>query len=153
MSQSSSKHAAAISQGFIRVPSRRFWRQSYLVCLGVTLSVITLPPYPAIMNAWRAPGWQRLAFWWGIAGILCTALAGYLAPHLGRYHPWISLACIALTGIPASLTFRRLLRAITELHAALVNPGWGFWLYVIGALGLALCFCIQGLKKLKGEKG
>jgi hypothetical protein len=138
---------ASAPQGLIQALTAHFWRQSIFVCLGATLSFITLPSYPEIMNAWRVPGWQRLAFWWGVMGIISTVIAGYLTPRLGRYRPWANLVCIALTSIPAFVTLQRLLPALTELHASPVTPGWGFWLYSASAFALALCFSIQEPKK------
>ncbi|HOT92597.1 MAG TPA: hypothetical protein PLJ78_11440 [Anaerolineae bacterium] len=110
--------------------------------LGMGLALATLPPYPEIVTAWYTPGW-RVPFWWGIGATLATGAAVWFAPRLGRYRAWLMLAWIAVTGLPAVATLYRLLPALRSLHAAPVQPGWGFWVCMGGLLGLAL-FLISG---------
>jgi hypothetical protein len=103
--------------------------------IGAGLALTTLPPYPEIVNAWRTPGW-RVPFWWGVGAMLAAGAAIWVAPRLGRYRPWILLAWLTLTGLPAAVTFTRLLPALRALHAAPIGPGWGFWI-CMGGLGCA----------------
>jgi hypothetical protein len=103
--------------------------------VGAGLALATLPPYPEIVSAWHTPGW-RIPFWWGVGAILAAGAALWFAPRLGRYRPWLLLAWLAITGLPAAATFARLLPAIRALHAAPVGPGWGFWV-CMGGLGCA----------------
>ena len=112
--------------------------------VGAGLALATLPPYPEIVDAWRTPGW-RIPFWWGVGAMLAAGVAIWVAPRLGRYRPWILLAWLAITGLPAAATFTRLLPALRTLHAAPVGPGWGFWV-CMGGLGCAvLLLWAQGL--------
>ncbi|MBN1878109.1 MAG: hypothetical protein JXA33_28060 [Anaerolineae bacterium] len=111
--------------------------------LGMGLALMTLPGYPQILGAWRAPGW-RVPFWWGLGAMAGAAVSVWLGPRLGRYHPWVSLAWLALTGIPAALTFSRLLPALSTLHALPIHPGWGFWVCMTGMGLLALLAWWQG---------
>lgn len=112
--------------------------------VGAGLALATLPPYPEIVNAWRTPGW-RVPFWWGVGALLAAGAAIWVAPRLGRCRPWILLAWLAITGLPAVATFARLLPALRALHAAPVGPGWGFWV-CMGGLGCsALLLWAQAL--------
>jgi hypothetical protein len=112
----------------------RVWRISGGI-VGAGLALATLPPYPEIVSAWHTPGW-RIPFWWGIGAMLVAGTAVWFAPRLGRYRPWILLAWLAVTGLPAVATFARLLPALRALHAAPIGPGWGFWV-CLGSLGCA----------------
>ena len=103
--------------------------------VGAGLALATLPPYPEIVSAWHTPGW-RIPFWWGVGAMLAAGTALWFAPRLGRYRPWIMLAWLAVTGLPAAATFTRLLPALRALHGAPINPGWGFWV-CLGNLGCA----------------
>lgn len=113
-----------------------FWR---LIggLLGAGLALSTLPPYPEIVDAWRTPGW-RIPFWWGVGAMIASIAAIWIAPKLRRYRWWLTLAWIAVTGLPAVATMRRLMPAIRNLYITQVNIGWGFWLCM-------LSFCILGL--------
>ncbi|MFN2286336.1 MAG: hypothetical protein ACK2UQ_18105 [Anaerolineae bacterium] len=121
----------------------RVWRISGAL-VGAGLALATLPPYPEIVSAWHTPGW-RIPFWWGIGAILVTGAAVWFAPRLGHYRPWVLLAWLAITGLPAVATFVRLLPALRTLHAAPVNPGWGFWVCMGGLGCIALLLWVQGL--------
>jgi len=111
---------------------------------GAGLALATLPPYPEIVSAWHTPGW-RIPFWWGVGAMLAAGAAVWFAPRLGRYRPWILLAWLAITGIPAVVTFARLLPALSALHAAPVDPGWGFGVCIGGLSCVALILWIQAL--------
>ncbi|HEY89797.1 MAG TPA: hypothetical protein G4N98_08745, partial [Thermoflexia bacterium] len=95
-----------------------------------------LPPYPEIIGAWQTPGWQA-PFWWGCGTLLGVSLSAFLAPRKGAWRQWLLLAWTLLTGLPAYVTFLRLIPTLNMLHAATVAPGWGFWLCGIGFLLLA----------------
>ncbi len=112
--------------------------------LGAGLALATLPPYPEIVSAWRTPGW-RVPFWWGIGAMLAAGLAVWFAPRLGRYRPWLMLAWIAVTGLPAAATLNRLLPALRVVHAAPIHPGWGFWACMAGLCGIALLLWVQSI--------
>jgi hypothetical protein len=114
--------------------------------LGAGLALATLPPYPEIVSAWHTPGW-RIPFWWGVGAILAAGAALWFAPRLGRYRPWILLAWLAMTGLPAAATFARLLPAIRALYAAPVDLGWGFWVCMGGLGCAALLLWAQGLDR------
>ena len=124
------------------------WRWSASL-IGVLLTIETLPPYPQIIGAWSAPGW-RIPFWWGTGAILAIILGAAWAPK-GKLRPWAMLAWIALTGIPAFLTFARLLPALQELYQAPVHPGWGTWTCAAGLLSLALLIWLKGISPVMGE--
>jgi hypothetical protein len=98
---------------------------------GCLLVVLTLPPYPQILDAWRTPGW-RVPFWWGAGAIACTVLSVWLGPQMERSRYWTILAVIELATVPAAITLTRLLPALCTLHAAQVRPGWGFWGCTVG---------------------
>lgn len=133
----------AVLLPMLLVKIHRIWR-IIAALVGAGLALATLPPYPEIVSAWHTPGW-RIPFWWGIGAMLGAGAAVWFAPRLGRYRPWILLAWLAITGLPAAATFARLLPALRALHAALVNPGWGFWTYMGGLGCIALLLWTQGL--------
>lgn len=119
------------------------WRISGAL-VGAGLALATLPPYPEIVSAWHTPGW-RIPFWWGIGAMLTAGAAVWFAPRMGRYRPWILLAWLAVTALPAAATFVRLLPALRALHAAPIGPGWGFWTCIGGLSCVALILWIQAL--------
>ncbi len=112
--------------------------------VGAGLALATLPPYPEIVSAWHTPGW-RIPFWWGIGAMLAAGVAIWAAPRLGRYRPWLLLAWLTVTGLPAAATFARLLPALSTLHATALNPGWGFWVCMSGLGCIALFLWAQAL--------
>lgn len=105
--------------------------------VGACLSAATLPPYPQILTAWQTPGWNAV-LWWGLGGIAGAGLMAGFGARLGRFRPWVALAWLAGTGLPALFTLRQLLPALTVLHHTPVGPGWGAWLYGVSWLGLLL---------------
>jgi len=116
---------------------------------GAGLALATLPPYPEIVSAWHTPGW-RVPFWWGVGAMLAAVAAVWSAPRLGRYRPWLLLAWLAVTGLPAAATFARLLPALQTLHAVPISPGWGFW-GCMGGLGCtAILLWAQALNQPLG---
>lgn len=106
--------------------------------LGCALALLTFPPYPQILTAWRTPGW-RVPFWWGIGTIICALVSVWLAPRLAWARDWWIVGVVQLVTVPAIITLRRLLPPLRTLHAAWVYPGWGFWgcILGLGAIGLA----------------
>jgi hypothetical protein len=105
--------------------------------VGSGLALVTMPPYPQILTAWRTPGW-RVPFWWSVGAIGVTLGAVWLLPYLARsdqrrYRQWMVVGVSELAVMPAAITIYRLLPALRRLHAAPVAPGWGFWL-CIGSL-------------------
>lgn len=102
------------------------WVRIGAAAAGAVLALVTLPPYPQILTAWRTPGW-RVPFWWGIGAAGSAATAWWWGPRLGRYLPWLAIGIIALALVPAASTLGRLLPALRTLHAAPVRPAWGFW--------------------------
>ncbi len=122
------------------------WRIA-AAALGAGLALATLPPYPEIVTAWRTPGW-RIPFWWGVGAMLAAGMLAGLSPRLGKLRPWLILAWVTLTGLPAIVTFQRLLPALQTLHARPVGAGWGFWLWAISALLLALIFWYENSSKI-----
>jgi hypothetical protein len=112
---------------------------------GCLLAILTLPPYPQILDAWRTPGW-RVPFWWGVGAMAC-ALAGIrLAPKAGRYRYWWILVVAELATVPAAVTLTRLLPALRTLHAAPVRPGWGFWGCTVGLVVIGLSAWVMALR-------
>ncbi len=101
--------------------------------IGAGLALATLPTYPEIIGAWITPGW-RVPFWWGVGGILGALALGFRGHALRGARLWLGLAWGALTGIPAIVTFHRLLPALSTLHATEIRPGWGFWCALVGWL-------------------
>ncbi len=112
--------------------------------LGAGLALMTLPAPPHLSGAWHTPGW-RVPFWWGVGAMGGTLLAVPLGPRLGWLRPWIEVAWLTLTGLPAFLTFHRLLPALQNLHQSPITAGWGFWLCALGLLVLALSAWRRGL--------
>jgi hypothetical protein len=98
---------------------------------GAFLAALTLPPYPAILEAWRLPGWSGV-LGWAIAGAVLALSFVPLAPQLKRYRGWIIIAIVCLTAIPASVTLHRILPPLSRLHATPVRAGWGHWLCIFG---------------------
>lgn len=123
--------------------SRAAWRWAAAL-VGAALAIGTLPPYPQILDAWRTPGW-RVPFWWGIGGIVGTLLAAGLGPYLAGLRHWLVIAGTALTGIPAIMTFRRLIPPLRSLYDAPLQPGWGFWSWGMGSLLLIVIALMQAL--------
>lgn len=132
--------------------ARPVWRWGAAL-VGAALLVNTLPPYAVIRTAWRAPGW-RVPFWWGVGGLLALAGLTGFGPRLrdARWRAWLALAWLLLTGIPAFLTFPRLLPALETLYAAPVIPGWGFWAYGAGLLTLAISLWTRGVQSAPVQK-
>lgn len=100
------------------------------------LALITMPPYPQILTAWRTPGW-RVPFWWSIGAIASAFVLVWAWPYLGRrdrqgFREWMLVGVTELAVAPAVITFYRLLPALRRVHAAHVAPGWGFWLCIVG---------------------
>jgi hypothetical protein len=118
--------------------------------IGIILAVETLPPYPGIIGAWRAPGW-RVPFWWGIGAALGTIVSALFA-HRWQLRPWLIVSWTALTGIPAFVTFNRLLPALRELYQSPLHPGWGFWICAAGLLALALLAWLRAFLSPKEGK-
>ncbi|MCD6344408.1 MAG: hypothetical protein J7M17_02215 [Anaerolineae bacterium] len=129
--------------------ARPQWRWGAAL-LGAGLALGVLPPYPQIIEAWRAPGW-RVPFWWATGAALAAGILAGCGPRLGAWRPWLILAWTVLTGVPAGVTFYRLLPAIRELYAAPVHPGWGFWSCAGGLLTLAGLSWQQALKKMTND--
>lgn len=117
--------------------------------LGSALILLTLPPYPHIIGAWSTPGW-RVPFWWGVDTALITLLGICFPNQLQETRPWIYVAWIALTTIPAAITLNRLLPALSNLHASNISPGWGFWLCIGSMSALALIIWAQAIQDRKG---
>ena len=114
------------------------------VFLSGALVVMTLPPYPIILTAWRTPGWL-VPFWWAVVtGVFCVAWL-WLFPRLRSFLPWMVSLVAAASVIPAVLTLNRLLPALRILHNAPVGKGWGFWLTELGILGYAVGFWVVGI--------
>ena len=127
-----------------------FWRLGAAV-LGAVLVINTLPPYNVLPSAWHTPGW-RVPFWWGVGGL--AALGVLTARNLRQQgnrrastwqHAWVMLLWLLLTGIPAFITFPRLLPALGRLYAAPVAPGWGLWTCGAGLLILGICLWTRGI--------
>jgi hypothetical protein len=105
------------------------------------LALITMPPYPQILTAWRTPGW-RVPFWWSVGTIASAFVLVWALPYLSRrdrqrYREWMLVGVTELAVAPAVMTLYRLLPALRRLHAAPVTPAWGFWLCMagLGAIG------------------
>ncbi|MBN1248562.1 MAG: hypothetical protein JXC32_12960, partial [Anaerolineae bacterium] len=119
----------------------RTWVRVAGALLSSVLSLLTLPPYPQILTAWRTPGW-RVPFWWGVGALACVWAGVWLAPRsadagdrrAGKRHArqWCILGIAEIATVPAIVTLRRLLPPLRTLHAAWVRPGWGFWGCVVG---------------------
>lgn len=133
----------AVLLPMLLVDVRSVWRIGGAF-VGAGLALATLPPYPEIVSAWRTPGWC-VPFWWGVGAMLAAGIAIWAAPRLGRYRPWLLLAWLAVTTLPAAATFARLLPALRTLHAAPIGPGWGFWVCMGGLGCVAVLLWIQGL--------
>ncbi len=132
--------------------ARPLWR--WLAALvGIVMAVETLPPYPQIIGAWSTPGWS-VPFWWGVGAVVGILVLTLWTLHR-RVRPWLMLAWTLFTGIPAAVTFYRLLPALSDLYNTPLHPGWGFWSCMIGFLlliALALAQGLLALQKRKGEK-
>ena len=112
---------------------------------GCLLAILTLPPYPQILDAWRTPGW-RVPFWWGAGAMACALFSIRLAPKAGRYRQWWILAVVELATVPAAVTLTRLLPALRTLHAAPVRPGWGFWGCTVGLVVIGMSAWAMALR-------
>ena len=126
------------------------WRMG-AAALSALLLVNTLPPYDLIRSAWHTPGW-RVPFWWGVGGLLALGVLTVLNLRQRgglwrnpRLSAWTMLLWALLTGIPAFITFPRLLPALERLLAAPVAPGWGFWTCGAGLLVLGLRLWVRGI--------
>ncbi len=117
--------------------------------MGIALVVATFPPYPEIITAWRTPGWG-VPFWWGVGALFGVLLGAGAASRCGRWRPWLILVWILFTGIPAFITFNRLLPALSVLYHAPLHPGWGYWLYAAGLALLAAGCLFEGMRSAKG---
>ncbi len=124
------------------------WRWGAVV-LGAARAVSTLPPYPYIVGAWRTPGW-RVPFWWGVGTIPVCVFCALCARRLGKLRPWLITAVVALTGIPAFVTFGRLKPVLGALHAAPISVGWGYWLCGVSLLLLTGAAWLEGLTSFSG---
>ena len=119
---------------------------------GCLLAILTLPPYPQILDAWRTPGW-RVPLWWGAGAMACALLSIWLAPKAGRYRHWWILAVAELATVPAAVTLARLLPALRTLHAAPVRTGWGFWGCMAGLAVIGLSACAMALRSSTLDSG
>jgi hypothetical protein len=104
--------------------------------VGSWLTLITMPPYPQILTAWRTPGW-RVPFWWSLGTLAVILVIVWALPHLirhdrQRYEAWMLVGVTELAVAPAVVTFYRLLPALRRVHAAPVVPAWGFWMCIAG---------------------
>ncbi len=145
----------AVLLPLLLLDARPVWRWGAAL-LGALLVVNVLPPYALIRTAWRMPGW-RVPFWWGVSALLAlVALAGWGSRwrHARQRH-WLTLAWLLLIGLPAFITFPRLLPALSSLYAAPVSPGWGFWTCGGGWVLLALSLWLRGVQSAPAseEKG
>lgn len=113
---------------------------------GGFLAALTLPPYPQILQAWRTPGWAGVLGWAAAGAALAVSFAP-LAPRLKRYRGWIIIAVACVTGIPASATLQRLRPPLSRLHAAPVRAGWGYWMYVVGTVGIGVSIWLQTIRQ------
>ncbi len=120
------------------------WQRWTAAVFGGLLALSTLPPYPQILEAWRTPGW-RVLFWWSVGAVGGIGLSALVAPRLGALRSWLMVAGVALTGIPAFVTYERLRPTIRALYAAPVRAGWGYWLCGLGLLLLAGVAWLEGL--------
>lgn len=136
----------AVLLPLLLLETRSLWRWGG-AALGALLVVNTLPPYSVIWTAWRTPGW-RVPFWWGVGALLALLTFAALGARWrnSQQRPWVMLAWLMLTGLPAFITFPRLLPALERLYAASVNPGWGFWVCGSGFLILALSLWLRGVQ-------
>jgi hypothetical protein len=119
------------------------WRWSAAL-LGMALTVMTLPPYPQIQHAWTLPQW-RAPFWWGLGGLVATAVSAWLAPRLPALRNWSLVAWLALTIMPALITFQRARPALHTLYAAPIRPGWGYALCAGGSGVLLMTAWLQAV--------
>jgi hypothetical protein len=107
--------------------------------LGGILALMTLPPYPIVLTAWRTPGWC-VPFWWAVmTGVLCVILV-WLPSRIFHYVPWITLIISAASVLPAAVTLSKLLPALRVLHDAPVGRGRGFWMTELGMVGYGIGF-------------
>ena len=120
------------------------WQRGLAAMFGAVLALTTLPPYPQILEAWRTPGW-RVPFWWSVGALAGIGVTIFLGPHLSGLAPWLTVAWVAMMGIPAYVTFARLRPLIRALHASPIRAGWGYWTCGFGFLVLAICAWLDGL--------
>ncbi len=126
------------------IAGRHTWLRWMVAVVGIFLAVNTLPPYPTILTAAQTPGWD-VVLAWGVGTMGVIVLAALVTPYLGR---WRWLLVILLTGfavIPSLLTFSQLFPAVAALYKTPVNPGWGLWVFVSGALGLTVWYVEEGI--------
>ncbi|HEY76900.1 MAG TPA: hypothetical protein G4O00_12145 [Thermoflexia bacterium] len=121
-----------------RLPSFLRW-----VCpvLGAALALTALPPYPAILTAYRDPMY-RLRFYLTVGAVLLAATS----PLLRRLSPRTvggGLAALAAVGFGLPLAqYIRVRPLFDALYGRPVGVGWGLILYLAGMgllflLGLA----------------
>jgi len=135
----------AVLLPMLLAPTAAGWRIAGAL-LGAGLALATLPPYPEIVSAWHTPGWC-VPFWWGVGAMAAAGMAAWLAPRLGRYRSWLMLAWIVVTGVPAAVTLNRLLPALRALYRTPLNPGWGFWVCMIGLCSMAVLIWMPNLRR------
>ncbi len=123
--------------------ARWIWR--WLAGLvGMILTVMSFPPYPQLVQAWALPRW-RAPFWWGVGGLVAIGAGIWLLPRLQELRDWSLVAWLALTSVPAFVTFERLRPALRDLYAAPIRPGWGYLLCMLGWGGLFVMTWLQAL--------
>ncbi len=121
------------------------WQRGVVAMLGAALVLSTLPPYPQVLDAWRASGW-RVPFWWSVGALGGVGAMALLGPRLPLLAPWLIAGWVALTGIPAFVTFARLRPLIDALYAAPVSAGWGIWTCGISLASLSIVAWLEGLR-------
>lgn len=122
--------------------ARPGWRWT-AAAVGIILSAATLPPYPQLLTAWRTPGWDRV-LWWGVGSLAAILLITVWGPRWGRWSSWLALLWLGSTGLPALWLWPRLLPALSALHQAPQQPGWGYWLYGLSWAGLVFSTTWKG---------
>lgn len=118
--------------------------------VSTALALLTFPPYPEIITAWRTPGW-RVPFWWGVGTVVCAWLAVWAAPRIGKTRHWVCMVVALITIIPAAATLSRLLPPLRSLHNAAVGPGWGFWGCTAGLGVIGLLSMLRALEVIDGH--
>jgi len=99
--------------------------------LGAALALTALPPYPAILTAYRDPMY-RLRFYLTVG----TVLLAVLTPLLRRLSPRLvggGLAALAAVGFGLPLTqYIRVRPLFNDLYGHPVGVGWGVIVYLAG---------------------